>query len=157
MTSYAGVQQLFNHHLCGDKPQTVGSCVLLLGKKQVSSQDIYRNIMHRKVESNWCWLGQKGRASITIVLTLFHTAVKKKVERHRIKSTTHEITEAASQLHEKFVCSILGQEIIRLWGVSFYHKGLKGGLSLESTLTTSHSRNLHCPLSVQGYTRQTVS
>lgn len=37
--------------------------------------------------------GRKEGQVLQIVLTLFHTASKKKMERHEIKSTIHEIME----------------------------------------------------------------
>lgn len=158
MTSYAAVQlQFYRHFWVMTDHRLYDSMSYCLKKKQVSSWDIYRNM-----QNNGCWLGQrwlgrKGGQVLQIVLTLFHTAAKKKMGKHEIKSTAHEIMEEAFQLHEKLICSILAQEAIRLWGVSLYHKGLKGGLSLEITLETSNSRNLHCPLSGQGCGSQTVS
>lgn len=101
------------------------------------------------------WAEKEGHA-LQIALTLFHTAAKKKKKpRYEIKSTTHEIIEEAFQLHEKLIYSILGQEAIRLWGVSFHHKDLKGGISLENTLKTLNSWDFQCPLPWEGYSSQT--
>lgn len=129
------------------------------GKKQVSFRDIYRNFINRKTQNNGCWLGQRWLSRkegqvLQTVLTVFHTAAKKEMERHEIKTTTHEIMEEVFLLHEKLIHSILGQETIVLQGVSFYHKVPKGGLSLDSTQKTLNSRNLHCPFSGQAYGSQ---